>query len=167
MPEKSYKILFLGRMFLGFIFAYSGFSKLVEPVENFQGAMAAYEIIPYAVIPFLARVIPWIEFIFGAFSILGYLPRMSALVLAAMSLSFVILILTVRIVTGVLPADCGCFGEGSLIHLKPLQVLIMDVCNTFIGIRLAFLKSHPFSLAAFLQVKPSAGAQKKDRTQKI
>jgi uncharacterized membrane protein YphA (DoxX/SURF4 family) len=156
MTGKSYKILFLGRMFLGLVFAYSGFSKLMEPVENFQGAMAAYEIIPYAVIPFLARVIPWIEFLFGAFLILGYLPRVSALVLIAMSLSFVLLILTTRIVTGALPADCGCFGEGSLVHLKPFQVVIMDVCNIFIGVRLALLKSHPFSLAAFLKAKSSA-----------
>jgi uncharacterized membrane protein YphA (DoxX/SURF4 family) len=153
MPEKSYKILFLGRMFLGLVFAYSGFTKLMEPVENFQGGMAAYEIIPYVVIPFLARVIPWIEFLFGAFLILGYLPRVSALMLAVMSWSFVLLILTTRIVTGALPADCGCFGEGSLIHLKPMQVLVMDVCSTLIGIRLALLKNHPFSLAAFLKAK--------------
>jgi uncharacterized membrane protein YphA (DoxX/SURF4 family) len=151
MPEKSYKILFLGRMFLGLVFAYSGFIKLMEPVENFQGGMTAYEIIPYAVIPFLAHVIPWIEFLFGAFLILGYLPRMSALVLAFMSWSFVLLILTTRLVTGTLPADCGCFGEGSLIHLKPVQVLILDICNTLIGIRLALVKNHPFSLSAFLK----------------
>lgn len=153
MQEKSYKILFLGRIFLGLVFVYSGFTKLMEPVENFQGGMAAYEVIPYAVIPFLARLIPWIEFLFGAFLILGYLPRVSALVLAAMSVSFVFLILTTRIVTGTLPADCGCFGEGSLIHLKPYQVLVMDICNTFIGIRLALLKIHPFSLANLLRAK--------------
>jgi DoxX len=157
MSEKSYRLLFLGRMFLGLVFAYSGFTKLMEPVENFQGAMTAYEIIPYVFIPFLAHVIPWIEFFFGTFLILGYLPRISALVLSVMSLSFVILILVVRMVTGALPADCGCFGEGSLVHLKPLQVLIMDVCNTFIGIRLVLFKKHPFSLAAFLQAKPPAG----------
>ncbi len=151
--EKSYKFLFLGRMFLGLVFAYSGFTKLMEPVENFQGGMAAYEVIPYAVIPFLAHVIPWIEFLFGAFLILGYLPRVSALVLAVMSWSFVLLIATTRLVTGALPADCGCLGEGSPIHLKPLQVLAMDVGNTFIGICLALRKTHPFSLAAFLKAK--------------
>jgi hypothetical protein len=125
----------------------------MEPVENFQGGMASYEIIPYAVIPFLARVIPWIEFLFGAFLIVGYLPRVSALVLAVMSGSFVLLILTTRIATGSLPADCGCFGEGSLIHLKPFQVLIMDSCNTLIGIRLALLETHPFSLSLLLKNK--------------
>lgn len=153
MQEKSYKILFLGRMFIGLIFAYSGFIKLMEPVENFQGGMAAYEIIPYVLIPFLAHIIPWIEFLFGVFLIVGYLPRVSALVLAAMSFSFVLLILTTRIVTGALPADCGCFGEGSLIHLKPLQVLLMDICNTAVGLRLALLKTHPFGLSLLLTQK--------------
>lgn len=153
MPEKSYKVLFLGRIFLGLVFAYSGFTKLMDPVENFQGAMATYEIIPYALIPLLARLIPWIEFLAGAFLILGYLPRVSALVLAFMSACFVILILATRVVTGALPSDCGCFGEGSLIHLNPYQVLAMDICNTFIGIRLALLKVHPFGLAAFLKAK--------------
>lgn len=151
--EKNYTILFLGRLFLGLVFAYSGFTKLMEPVENFQGAMAAYGVIPYAVVPFLARVIPWSEFLFGVFLILGYLPRVSSGVLAAMSWSFVLLILVTRIATGALPADCGCFGEGSLVHLAPLQVLAMDLCNTVIGIRLALLKDHPFSLAALLKTK--------------
>ena len=153
MSEKSYKILFLGRIFIGLVFAYSGFIKLMEPVENFQGGMAAYDIIPYVMIPILAHMIPWIEFLFGSFLILGYLPRVSALVLAVMSLSFVLLIVTTRIVTGALPANCGCFGEGSLIHLKPMQVLLMDLCNTAIGIRLALLQDHPFSLKLLLQSK--------------
>jgi uncharacterized membrane protein YphA (DoxX/SURF4 family) len=152
--EKTYRFLFMGRMFLGLIFAYSGFTKLMEPVENFQGGMAAYEVIPYVLIPFLARVIPWIEFLFGVFLILGYLPRMSAFVLAGMSWSFVLLILTTRIVTGALPADCGCFGEGSLIHLKPMQVLAMDIANTIIGLRLVLVKVHPFGLSALLNQKP-------------
>ena len=125
MESKNYKILFLGRMLVGLIFAYSGFTKLMEPVETFQGGMAAYEIIPYGVVPLLAHVIPWIEFLFGAFLIVGYLPRISALVLAVMSWSFILLILTTRVVTGALPADCGCFGEGSLIHLTPFQVLAL------------------------------------------
>ena len=151
--EKSYRILFWGRIFIGLVFAYSGFTKLLEPVENFQGGMAAYEIIPYVLIPFLARVIPWIEFIFGAFLITGYLPRLSARVLAGLSWSFVLLILATRLVTGVLPANCGCFGEGSLIHLKPMQVLVMDIINTVVGLRLALLKVHPFGLSALLKQK--------------
>lgn len=151
MRLRSYQLLFLGRIFLGLIFAYSGYTKLIEPVENFRGAIAAYGIIPYLFIPFLAYVIPWIELVFGVFLLLGYLSRVSALVLGVMSVSFVLLILVTRLVTGTLPADCGCFGEGSLIHLTPLQVIFVDLCNTIIGIRLAFLKAPPLSLDSFLK----------------
>ena len=153
LERKNYKILFFARLFLGLVFAYSGFTKLMDPVENFQGGMAAYEIIPYAIIPFLAHIIPWIEFLFGTFLVVGYLPRISALVLAAMSWSFVLLILATRIMIGTLPADCGCFGEGSFIHLGPMQVFVMDVFNTFVGICLALRKTHPLGLAVFLKAK--------------
>lgn len=156
MKELTYKVYFLGRVFLGLVFAYSGFTKLMDPVENFQGGMAAYEVIPYAVIPFLAHVIPWIEFLFGAILILGYLTRLSALVLAGMSWSFVLLILITRIATGSVPPDCGCFGEGSLIHLAPYQVLILDVVNTIIGFKLFLIPSHPFSLDRLLSSKPAS-----------
>ena len=37
--------------------------------------------------------------------------------------------------------------------IKIAVVLTMDVCNTFIGIRLALLKTHPFGLATFLKAK--------------
>ncbi len=151
------KLFFLGRVFLGLIFAYSGYTKLMEPVENFRGAMAAYEIIPYFVIPLLAYVIPWIEFIFGIFLLLGYLSRVSALVLAGMSASFVLLILITKIVTGIVPADCGCFGEGSLIHLSAAQVFFMDILNTFIGVRLAFFKNPSLSLDSLLKRETGPG----------
>ena len=148
---KSYKILFLGRVFVGLVFAYSGFIKLMEPIENFQGAMAAYDVIPSAVIPVLAQIMPWLEFVFGVFFVIGYLPRLSAAALAGLSWSFILLILVTRIATGSLPENCGCFGEGSLVHLKPLQVVFLDIFNTLVCVKLALTKDHPFSLAAILK----------------
>lgn len=153
MKLPGYSIYFLGRIFIGLVFAYSGYTKLMEPIENFRGVMASYEIIPYAVIPILAPVIPWIEFVFGAFMILGFQSRASAFVLASMSFSFVVLILITRIVTGALPADCGCFGEGSIIHLTPMQVLFLDIFNTVMGIRLALYRNHLFSVDFILNKK--------------
>ena len=150
MKEKNYRILFLGRILIGLVFAYSGYTKLMEPVENFQAAIAAYEIIPYGVVPLIAHVIPWMEIIFGAMMLVGYMTRVSALVLVGMSLSFVFLILITKIMTGALPSDCGCFGEGSLVHLKPLEVFVLDIINTIIGIKLLLIKTHSFSLDSFL-----------------
>jgi len=148
--ESSYKILFLGRLMIGLIFAYSGYTKLIEPVENFQAGIASYEIVPYIFIPWIARIIPWVEFIFGAFVIVGYLTRISAAMLAAMSWSFVMLIALTWFVTGSIPADCGCFGEGSLIHFAAYQIFFLDIISTVIGIRLCLIHSHPLSLDTLL-----------------
>jgi len=151
IKEKSYKILFLGRVFVGLVFAYSGFIKLMEPIENFRGAMAAYDVIPSAAIPLLAQVLPWMEFVFGVFLVIGYLPRLSAAAVAGLSWSFITLILVTRIVTGSVPENCGCFGEGSLVHLKPLQVVFLDIFNTLVCVKLALTQDHPFSLEAVLK----------------
>jgi len=138
--------MLLGRLLIGLVFAYSGYTKLMEPVENFQGAIAAYAVVPYIAVPVIARVIPWIEFIFGAMVLAGYMTRVSSLVLALMSISFISLILSTKLTNGTLPADCGCFGEGSIIHLKPWQVFALDVVTAFSGLKLFFTKSHPLSL---------------------
>jgi len=136
--------LIAARFFLGGVFLYSGLVKLFEPVENFRGAIASYDVIPYEIVPWIAYVFPWLELVFGVFLILGFLPRLSALVLAFFSLSFMALIATTYLVHGELPAGCGCFGEGGL-HLTPLQVIILDAVNTLLGLSLAIHKEHPLT----------------------
>ncbi|OQA42034.1 MAG: Methylamine utilization protein MauE [Candidatus Omnitrophica bacterium ADurb.Bin314] len=122
----------------------------MDPVENFQAGIAAYDVIPYMMVPWIARIIPWVEFIFGVFMLTGYMTRLSAAVLAGLSWSFVLLICVTWLATRSLPSDCGCFGEGSLVHLKPYQVLIMDLVNTVIGLKLFLTREHPASLDSLL-----------------
>jgi len=139
--------LLIARFFLGGIFLYSGLGKLLEPVETFRGAIAAYDVIPYEIVPAIAYSFPWLELVFGAFLILGFLPRLSALALTFFSVSFITLIASAYSIHGELPAGCGCFGEGG-IHLTPLQVILLDVFDTFLGLSLLFHKEHPLSLSS-------------------
>ena len=132
------------------IFTYAGFSKLTEPVENFRGIIAQYEVIPYALVPFLAAVLPWMEFIFGVFLILGYAARVSALVLGLLSFGFLMVLGSSHVLLGSVPVSCGCFGEGGL-HLTVRQIFILDIANTAIGFKLYSLKVHPFSLDSKLK----------------
>ena len=67
-----------------------------------------------------------------------------------MSLSFFLLIGATRVITGEFPADCGCFGENSLIRLEPQQVFVMDGVNFLIALKLASLKRPIFSLDRLL-----------------
>ena len=144
---------FFARIFTGFVFAYAGFSKLMEPVENFRGILAQYEVIPYILTPFIAVTLPWIEFIFGALFILGYATRLSALMLAGLSFCFLIVLGSSQILLGSTPISCGCFGEG--VHLTVRQVFVLDIADFVIALKLLSLPTHPFSLDHFLHSKTS------------
>ena len=143
-------IWFIARIFLGLVFAYSGFSKLMEPVENFRGIIAQYQVIPYFFVPAIAYIFPWLELIFGVFLLLGFAPRLSAFNLAFFSLCFLIIIGSSNILLGVTPMSCGCFGQGG-IHLSVRQVFFLDVIDFAIGLKLFSMKDHLWSLDNLLK----------------
>ena len=137
----------VARIFLGFVFAYSGFIKLTEPVENFKAAITAYEIIPIFLIPWISLIMPWIEWVAGCFLIVGFLPRFSAFILMGFSICFSFLIIGVYLLTGSLPPDCGCFGDG--LHLHPLATLLIDILNIVLGYYLFKMRSHLLSVSSW------------------
>ena len=141
---------FAARLWVGGVFAYSGFAKLAEPVENFRAAMLQYGVVPYDLALPISTVLPWFEIILGIFLILGYAPRMSAFLLSLLALSFLVLLGLSHLKTGHLPAECGCFGKSGL-SLSGRQALILDSVNFLLGLGLYFLKRHWLSLDAWLR----------------
>ena len=136
----------LARVFVGGVFTYAGWAKLMEPMENFRGMLASYEMLPYAIIPFLAYTLPWVELLFGIFLILGYATRLSALALGGLSFSFVLLLTTVHIFSPeTVSAACGCFGQGGL-QLTKTQMLYLDIVNTLLCAWLLKQKKNWLSL---------------------
>jgi uncharacterized membrane protein YphA (DoxX/SURF4 family) len=145
-------ILFLiARFFTGFIFLAAGFSKLVEPVQNFQHMLSSYAVFPESLISPIAYILPWLEFILGAYLILGYLPRFSAAVLGCFSLTFMAVLLLSGAFFGRGGESCGCFGEGAWIKLSVKQIFFIDLANFFICISLALKAKCFFSLDSFLK----------------
>lgn len=149
------RIFFLGfwtaaRIFLGGVFIYSGFFKLLDPVENFQGLLADYTIIPYALTPIIARFLPWLELSLGVFVVLGLAVRWSSLALSSFSLGFVVIMLLSKWILGISPESCGCFGEGG-IHLSVSQMLVLDAVNFVLGVGLFLRQNHPFSLDTYFK----------------
>ena len=150
MNSKHWIWIFL-RILTGVIFAYAGFSKLIEPYENFRGMINHYEIFPYAWSTPIALILPWFEFIFGVFMVLGYFPKMTAIVLGSLSLSFLIVLGASNALLDSANQDCGCFGQAGPIHLKVWQVFIMDFLLLGFSCRFATFKSYPFSLDFLLK----------------
>ena len=143
-------VWFLARIFLGAVFAYAGLFKLIEPAENFRGVIAQYQVIPYFLIPVVASVFPWFEFIFGVFLIVGFAPRVSALILGLMSLSLLLVLGASNVLLGAKAVSCGCFGEHGL-HLTVRQVFALDLVNMAIGFKLYSQREHFWSLDTLLK----------------
>ncbi|MCI0596235.1 MAG: DoxX family protein [candidate division Zixibacteria bacterium] len=147
---KSEYIWFPARVFIGLVFFYAGFQKLIEPVENFRGVIAEYQVLSYGWVGAAAAGVPWAEVFAGAFLVLGFLPRPAALLASLLSLGFLLLLGLSYWKLGKFPDSCGCFGEGG-IKLTVPQVIALDTLNFFLGLRLFFLKGHPLSLSSWFR----------------
>ena len=149
--SSSQGLWIIVRVWLGLIFLYAGWTKVTAPFEDFRAVMASYELLPYASLTVLSYLVPWTEFLAGVFLLAGYETRWSAMVLAVASLSVSTMMVAYFIKSGSFPADCGCFGVESLIHLSGKQVFFLDVINTFIGLELFLHKDHVLTLDAALK----------------
>ena len=146
MRNRGWSFLWLAaRVFVGAIFFYSGFAKLSEPLENFQGIMSQYELLPQQIIPLTSALLPWLEFILGALLILGYAPRLTAACLMMLTLGFLALLGASELLSAGLPSSCGCFGEGGF-QVSPHQMFFLDLANFLLLAKLVTLGRHALSL---------------------
>ncbi len=136
-------ITHISRIFVGLLFIYSGFVKLVDPMgtkfkleEYFSEAVLNLEFLtPYAL--FFAIVLVVAETVLGIMLLVGYKPKFTVWSLAAITLVF--LFLTWYSYTYNKVTDCGCFGDA--IKITPKQTFYKNVIFVFlIGILIAGLK---------------------------
>lgn len=137
---------------MGVIFAYGGWSKLTEPVANFEATLWKYGVFPPSWIPALARIVPWLEWLLGCFLIVGYATRLAALGTGLLSLGFLITLGASPIFVEAGNTDCGCFGSAGL-RLSVRQIFIVDLMALVITARLVWLKRFAGSLDGWL-LKP-------------
>lgn len=141
-------VLLLIRFVLGGVFIYSGFSKLIAPVENFVAVIEHYQFLNPKLIQPVAVILPWLELIFGTFVFTGFLTRLSAGVLTLLAAVFASL-LTRSLILKLPITECGCFGAG--ISLAPKQALFLDIGLFLVALCLMKVPSHLFSLDKRLQ----------------
>jgi len=131
------------RLWVGGLFAAAGWFKLTAPVENFQAVLAGYPLLPHAVLPTIARVIPWVEWLGGMGLLLGFNTRFFSAVLTCLTLGF-LTVLTGPVFTGQGTDHCGCFSAvGPAFTVT--QMYLMDWINLFLLIFLLSRSRHPLS----------------------
>jgi uncharacterized membrane protein YphA (DoxX/SURF4 family) len=106
------------RLYIGGIFIYAGMSKVHYPGE-FTENLAAYQMLPYWAVNFVALILPWVEIICGLFLIIGLKSRVSASIVGLLLIVFTVGIF-INLLNGT-PISCGCFDSiGSEISWKDI-----------------------------------------------
>ena len=96
------------RLFLGGMFVYAAWSKVMEP-SGFAMAVRGYKLIPFSLSNLFALCVSWSELVAGIMLILGIFPRKAAGAIAILLVMFIVAI-TTTLVRGMV-VDCGCFGK--------------------------------------------------------
>lgn len=128
---KILRILhWVSRCSLGAIFIYSGYVKCgavsfsgshliqFEVPLQFASAIDGYRLVPPDLVFPLATYLPWFEIALGIFLLIGWKIRYSAMVTAALLLSFMT-VLTITYARGI-EASCGCFSMDD--PISPLTI---------------------------------------------
>lgn len=95
------------RLFLAGLFAYASLDKIAHP-DQFAAILHDYRLLPQAVVPFTAVVLPWLEAVLALALVLGRW-REGALFLSVALLAAFWASLAVNMARG-LDVSCGCFS---------------------------------------------------------
>ncbi|MGD7707155.1 MauE/DoxX family redox-associated membrane protein [Microlunatus sp. Y2014] len=108
------------RLALAGILLWAGLAKLVEPLVALQ-AVAAYELLPQALIPIVGYGLPLLEVAMGLLLLLGLLTRWVAVGTAVLMAVFIAGVASAW--ARGLTIDCGCFGGGGQVAPGETQYL--------------------------------------------
>jgi uncharacterized membrane protein YphA (DoxX/SURF4 family) len=92
---------------LGVIFVVASLPKIVDP-PSFAHMIYNYKIVPWAMINFMALVMPWLELLCGFALIFGIWKGTARTIVAAMLIIFIAAI-SINLIRGH-AIDCGCFN---------------------------------------------------------
>ncbi len=124
------------RWFLGLIFLYACFHKILAPA-HFAKIIYGYYLFPNVSINLIAIVLPYMELIAALAMILGIYPRSAVLIINGMLLMFIVA-LSINLVRGI-QFDCGCFSFSEPGYTySAWQLLIRDVVFFGCGLQVLF-----------------------------
>jgi uncharacterized membrane protein YphA (DoxX/SURF4 family) len=126
-------IIWIGRLVLGCIFIYAGYSKIFLPnhnlwpffilkfsvsvnLSNFATQVEAFKMLPAWGVQFVANTLPFTEIILGLVVLIGWRLRIWAPVLTAIMLGFFAVVLRAYLLH--MDINCGCFSTPQPINLQ-------------------------------------------------
>ena len=109
--KGSVALVTLLRLACGLLLLFASFDKVLDPGQFSKMIKTCYDILPPALVPLAAVVIPWLELFTGACLILGFRWRGAALVFCSLMAVYSLTIVW-DLFHGV-DCNCGCFKMDS------------------------------------------------------
>jgi uncharacterized membrane protein YphA (DoxX/SURF4 family) len=106
------------RLVLGAIFLYAAYTKLRESYLVFAMSIDSYQILPPNAVLGVARTLPWVELVIGAWLLIGW--RIAPAATAATTILAAFFGIMLYTYGRGLTIDCGCFGLGEALTWKTL-----------------------------------------------
>ncbi|HEY2352842.1 MAG TPA: MauE/DoxX family redox-associated membrane protein [Candidatus Acidoferrum sp.] len=159
-------VMWLGRLVLGPIFIYAGYSKAFLPnhtlwpyfflkfsistnLANFALQVQAFKLLPDWGVQFVAYTLPFAEIALGVLMLIGWKLRIWATLLSAIMLGFFLVVTRAYLLH--MNINCGCFATPEPINLRKVLedagMSILAVLMTvfaYIEVR----KPHPWTASA-------------------
>ena len=123
---------------LGFVFIYSGYTKLLPVIETFEFTFVDLGLANWYSAPIIARLLIGFEFFLGLLLVLNYNLKKFTLPFTIALLAFFIIYLALQILISGNSGNCGCFGEHH--KMTPLAAIIKNlimIVGCFIVYRLS------------------------------
>lgn len=156
-------IIWLGRLVLGIIFIYAGYSKLFYPnrmftpfamlkfsvaanLSNFGIQVDSYKLLSAAGVNFVSHTLPFAEIILGLLLLIGWRLRIWATIVTLIMLGFLTVVTRAYLLH--MDINCGCFATPEPISLKKIledsALALLAVLMTVFAFQEA-RKPHPWS----------------------
>ena len=88
-------VVVVARCLVGGVFLLAGFSKVLLPHAEVVALMQQYTVIPAALTPWLAMLLPWLELASGTALIIGFYTTVAAYIIGGQLVMFIVLMLVV------------------------------------------------------------------------
>lgn len=156
-------IIWVGRILLGCIFIYAGYSKIFLPnkfywpwpmlrfsvsanLSNFAFQVESYKILSPVAVTFVSNVLPFAELALGLILLTGWRLRIWGTIASLLLLTFLAAVTRAYIFH--LDINCGCFATPEPVSLKKIledsSMALLAILMTFFAFQEA-RKPHPWS----------------------
>jgi uncharacterized membrane protein YphA (DoxX/SURF4 family) len=159
-------VMWLGRLILGPIFMYAGYSKAFLPnshfwpwfffkfslstnIANFAFQVDAFKLLSPAGVQFVAHTLPFTEIVLGLLVLIGWQLRIFVTMLAAIMVGFSVVVTRAYLLH--MNINCGCFATPQPIDM---QKVLEDAGMAILAVTMAVFaiiearKPHPWSAPA-------------------